>query len=61
MSATASAAYHVETCVIGAGVIGLAVARALAMAGKEVLILERASRIGSGASMYFKYWEESAL
>jgi L-2-hydroxyglutarate oxidase LhgO len=46
----ASAAYHVETCVIGAGVIGLAVARALAQAGKEVLVLDRASMIGSETS-----------
>ena len=31
---------RVESVVIGAGVIGLAVARALAMAGREVVILE---------------------
>jgi len=42
-----SAAHHVETCVIGAGVIGLATARALSKAGKEVLILERDSSIGT--------------
>ena len=30
----------VEAVVIGAGVIGLAVARALAMAGREVIVLE---------------------
>ena len=35
--------------VIGAGVVGLAIARSLAMAGKEVLILERASTICSGS------------
>lgn len=46
----ASAAYHVEACVIGAGVIGLAVARALAAAGKEVLVLDRANMIGSETS-----------
>lgn len=40
----------IECAVVGAGVIGLAVARALAQAGKEVLILERASRIGSETS-----------
>ncbi|MFN3622662.1 MAG: NAD(P)/FAD-dependent oxidoreductase [Hyphomicrobium sp.] len=40
----------VETVVIGAGVVGLAIARALAMAGHEVLVLERHSRIGSEAS-----------
>lgn len=43
-----SVAHHVEACIIGAGVIGLATARALAMAGKEVLILERDPTIGSG-------------
>lgn len=41
---------HVETCVIGAGVIGLATARALAFSGREVLILERGCRIGEGTS-----------
>jgi len=44
-----SAAFQVEVAVIGAGVIGLAIARALAMAGKEVLLLDRAGSIGSGA------------
>ena len=39
-----------EAVVIGAGVVGLAVARALAMAGHETLILERTSRIGSETS-----------
>lgn len=46
----ASAAFHVETCVIGAGVIGLAVARALAQQGREVLIVDRAPMIGSETS-----------
>jgi len=45
-----SVAHHAEACIIGAGVIGLATARALAMAGKEVLILEREPTIGSGIS-----------
>jgi len=45
-----SAAHHVEICVIGAGVIGLAVARALSKIGKEVLILERCKSIGTGTS-----------
>ena len=36
--------------VAGAGVVGLAVARALAMAGHEVLILEAAGAVGTGAS-----------
>jgi L-2-hydroxyglutarate oxidase LhgO len=37
---------EVEAVVIGAGVIGLAVARALALAGREVIVLERAYTIG---------------
>jgi hypothetical protein len=41
---------QVESVVIGAGVVGLAVARALALAGREVLVLEAASAIGTGIS-----------
>ena len=41
---------QVECVVIGAGVVGLAVARALALAGHEVLVLEAASGIGTGIS-----------
>ena len=41
---------HVDTVVAGAGVIGLAVARALALAGREVLVLEAQDAIGSGVS-----------
>lgn len=41
---------RVECLVIGAGVVGLAVARALAMAGREVVVLEREKLIGSGVS-----------
>jgi hypothetical protein len=37
---------RVECVVVGAGVVGLAAARALALAGYEVLVLERASTIG---------------
>ena len=37
---------EVEAVVIGAGVIGLAAARALALAGHEVIVLERAYTIG---------------
>ena len=37
---------EVEAVVVGAGVIGLAAARALALAGHEVIILERADGIG---------------
>lgn len=40
----------VDVIIIGAGVVGLAVARALAMAGRDVLILERESSIGTGVS-----------
>jgi L-2-hydroxyglutarate oxidase LhgO len=40
----------VETIVIGAGVVGLAVARALAQAGQAVLVLERHELIGSETS-----------
>ena len=40
-------AERVETVVIGAGVVGLAIARALAMTGREVLVLEREDLIGS--------------
>jgi L-2-hydroxyglutarate oxidase LhgO len=37
---------EVEAVVVGAGVIGLAAARALALAGHEVVVLERAYTIG---------------
>jgi len=40
----------VDCAVIGAGVIGLAVARALALAGREVVVLEAAESIGTGIS-----------
>ncbi len=41
---------RVECVVIGAGVVGLAVARALARAGREVVILEAAETFGSEIS-----------
>ena len=41
---------RVDSVVIGAGVVGLAVARALAMAGREVLLLEAMAAIGTGTS-----------
>lgn len=41
---------EVETVVVGAGVIGLAVARALAQAGQEVVVLEQAAIIGNETS-----------
>ena len=37
----------IETVVIGAGVVGLAIARSLALTGREVLVLEREDLIGS--------------
>ena len=40
----------VDCVVIGAGVVGLAVARALALQGREVVVLEAASAIGTGIS-----------
>ncbi len=39
-----------DAVVIGAGVIGLAAARALALAGREVLVLDHADGIGTGIS-----------
>ncbi|MBL8438913.1 MAG: NAD(P)/FAD-dependent oxidoreductase [Zoogloeaceae bacterium] len=41
---------RIECLVVGAGVVGLAVARALAQAGREVVIAERHGRIGSEIS-----------
>ncbi|MBX9612691.1 MAG: NAD(P)/FAD-dependent oxidoreductase [Burkholderiales bacterium] len=41
---------HVDCVVIGAGVVGLAVARALALQGREVMVLEAAGGIGTGTS-----------
>ena len=43
-------AERVDAVVVGAGVVGLAVARALAQAGREVLVLERETGIGTGTS-----------
>lgn len=41
---------QVQCVVVGAGVVGLAVARRLTQAGREVIILEAAKAIGSGIS-----------
>jgi L-2-hydroxyglutarate oxidase LhgO len=41
---------RIDCTVIGAGVIGLAVARALALAGREVLVIEAAYGIGTETS-----------
>jgi 2-polyprenyl-6-methoxyphenol hydroxylase-like FAD-dependent oxidoreductase len=48
LTSSTSPAFQVEVAVIGAGVVGLAIARSLAKAGKEVLLLERASAICTG-------------
>ena len=40
----------IQTAVIGAGVVGLAIARALAMSGREVILLESQDAIGTGTS-----------
>lgn len=42
--------YCVQTVVIGAGVVGLAIARELASSGREVLVLEAGPRFGEGTS-----------
>ena len=41
---------EVEAVVVGAGVVGLAVARALALQGREVVVLEASASIGNGTS-----------
>lgn len=42
--------FRIETVVVGAGVIGLSIARALALRGRDVLVLEREAGIGRGTS-----------
>ena len=41
---------QIDTLVIGAGVVGLAIARALALDGREVMVLDAADAIGTGTS-----------
>jgi L-2-hydroxyglutarate oxidase LhgO len=41
---------RVDVLVVGAGVVGLAVARALAQAGRDVVIVERERHFGAGVS-----------
>ena len=41
---------ELDCAVIGGGVVGLAVARALALAGREVVVLEAEGAIGTGTS-----------
>ena len=43
-------AERVDAIVIGAGVVGLAIARSLALAGREVMVLEASNAIGTGTS-----------
>jgi L-2-hydroxyglutarate oxidase LhgO len=43
-------AEHVEVLVVGAGVVGLAIASALARAGREVIVIERHSAPGQETS-----------
>jgi L-2-hydroxyglutarate oxidase LhgO len=47
---TTTQLHRIDCVVIGAGVVGLAVARAVAMTGREVIVIERAHTIGTGAS-----------
>jgi len=56
----------VQTVVVGAGVVGLAAARALAAAGREVVVLEHAAAPGTATSsrnsgvihagIYYREW-----
>ena len=41
---------RIDCVVIGAGVVGLAIARAFALAGREVVIVEADNSIGNGIS-----------
>jgi L-2-hydroxyglutarate oxidase LhgO len=41
---------QVDTVVVGAGVVGLAVARAIALTGREVMVIEKERAIGQGVS-----------
>lgn len=40
----------IDCIVVGAGVVGLAIARALALSGREVMVVEAAEGIGTGTS-----------
>lgn len=41
---------RVDCIVIGAGVVGIAIARALALKGREVLVIDSAPTFGTGTS-----------
>src|SRR5690606_14650994 len=43
-------AVDIDCVVLGAGVVGLAVAREMALAGREVLVIEATEAIGTGTS-----------
>lgn len=42
--------FHIDTAVIGAGVVGLAIARALALKGREVMVFEARGAFGEMSS-----------
>src|SRR5688572_8169283 len=42
--------HDVDVVVAGAGVVGLAIARALALTGRDVMVLEQADAFGTGTS-----------
>ena len=41
---------RLDCVVVGAGVVGLAVARSLALAGREVVVLEKEAQVGMHSS-----------
>jgi L-2-hydroxyglutarate oxidase LhgO len=45
-----SSSERIDTLVVGAGVVGLAIARALALAGREVIVVEAQGLVGSVTS-----------
>ena len=49
-NATMSESDFIDTVVVGAGVVGLAVARQLALDGHQVMVLEKHKRFGEGVS-----------